>query len=457
MIRPDKISLRLLSALLAAVTLAACQPAQSAATLTATSTQPMVASLTPTAVAASATATALPTITPQPTLAPTSGPTSMPGMIPQSAPEEVWYHDETIIIYTRNGQMCALKPGGDTAVYLAPSDGPPEWSPGVIRSSDGKMIAFLRRLQGDYLVVLDEIWTVGVDGTGLKRILSLDDLPSLDAVAPRGTGRRTVVDYAWIPGTHKIAFTTGDLDYGYVPYNDLNVIDADTGVVSTLVWPGAGGQYVYAAPDGHTLAFIRYGNTIKDTDNVARPNWLGFIDADGTNLQRNVFSFMSTFSNTDQYRLVIKPVWRTGSTGLWVALSQEHPLLTEMTEIDGWYIPRDGSAAGRVFHLEGLQYSIWNPRPVISPDGTTLAFVGTYQGQSGVHLFETSDMSHTLYSKDFSNDLEWESDSRHFEFDAYLGSGTEASLLRGVIGGPPVQIPGPAGPTDVPALDCVPK
>jgi hypothetical protein len=70
-----------------------------------------------------------------------------------------------------------------------------------------------------------------------------------------GVNPRNVV---WVPGTHKLAFSTYSFppDGGYPDvFEELRVIDTETGSIEVLLDENEGGSYAYS-PDGGAIALV---------------------------------------------------------------------------------------------------------------------------------------------------------------------------------------------------------
>jgi hypothetical protein len=114
-------------------------------------------------------------------------------------------------------------------------------------SDDQQLLAFTRRNEQHQI----SLWVMDAGGQGARELLSAADLLALNlsqikdlAVDP--------YSLAWIPGTHRLAFSTRTLSAGDDPpdvFQELRVIDADTGSLEELISDARGGTYTFS-PDG---------------------------------------------------------------------------------------------------------------------------------------------------------------------------------------------------------------
>jgi formylglycine-generating enzyme required for sulfatase activity len=408
----------------------------------------LTASAAPTA-RPSSTPTATPTSRP---ITPTAGPSPTAGPTPYPASDRIWYHDDRLIIYTRDNRLCALS-GDDPPVFLAEAGWIPEWSPGIRVSSDGQLIAFIQRHAIRQPYSWDSLWVVGADGSGLRRLVNLADISTTQDEQAGDIYSMTVVfpHFTWIPGTHQIAFTTGTLSYQYYYNNDLNVADADTGSITTLLRSGSGGGSIYPSPDGHTIALFRYGTNIGDNA-FDGPATISFINTDGTNWHSNVFTFEVRFLDNDLHYLSIRPIWTVAQNGIRIALPAEYPLQQESEEIVGWLIPADGSAPRVTVRVEPVKFdAMFGSGPALSPDGRYMMFAGEYQGEMGLHIIDTSTLEVTQSDPSGYRTIRWERDSMHYNYRA-SGEYPQTLVMQGDIGGEPVVQPSP----EVPEQECIP-
>lgn len=120
-------------------------------------------------------------------------------------------------------------------------------------SDDGQRIVFERQLEG----YRTSLWVVGADAQDARELLSPEALLAMNLSDTKdyGVNPRNVV---WVPGTHKLAFSTYSFppDGGYPDvFEELRVIDTETGSIEVLLDENEGGSYAYS-PDGGAIALV---------------------------------------------------------------------------------------------------------------------------------------------------------------------------------------------------------
>jgi hypothetical protein len=159
------------------------------------------------------------------------------------------------VVYVKDGDVW-LWVEGKEAARLTDAGGVND----VKISGDGEVVAFVRE---------GELWAVDDDGADERVLVSAADLAEmetrLEVAFPTVLNR-----YAWVPGTHTVAFNTRlDFPIGLVLNDDLHLVDADTLERSRLLAPGKGGEFTYS-PDGRQVAVANGGD-------------IGLVDSDGEN------------------------------------------------------------------------------------------------------------------------------------------------------------------------------
>ncbi len=223
------------------------------------------------------------------------------------------------VVYTINGNIWLSEDGRKIQL----TDSGLDYTP--IISSDGNLIAFLRQVDR----IHNELWVIKMDGSDLKRLVSLDDLnkigggvldPNAIAVAP--------YRYEWIPNTHMLAFNTQQVfpAPGFALLDDLNTVNADTLELKFPLLAGWGGNFTFS-PDGYQVAI-----TTQDA--------IFLMDSNGDNY-RPVLTYdpVITYSEVRYYAA---PVWSPDGSYLRVAIPPVEPLAetNPLTEI--WRISADG-------------------------------------------------------------------------------------------------------------------
>ncbi len=128
-----------------------------------------------------------------------------------SGTDEIWVMDQD----GTNERRLTAPPVGRTS---SGRDSMPEWSP------DGNQLAFVRRYRGR-----SDIYTIGADGTGLRRLTKDSGQYSWPAWSPDGRrivyvrhhSRKVDVNVMNADGSQQKRLTTGGLDYAYLDWQPL--------------------------------------------------------------------------------------------------------------------------------------------------------------------------------------------------------------------------------------------
>src|SRR5262249_5722868 len=109
-----------------------------------------------------------------------------------------------------------------------------------------------------------------------------------------------------------------------------------------------------------------------------------------------------------------------------------------------WTVPREGGTARRL-----VSGQLMNGRPLFSPDGTKLAFVGTYDGNPDVYVVDAAggEPRRLTYHPSADVPVAWTPDGTKILF--VTGRATERDLPQlyevPVTGGPAARVPLPSG------------
>lgn len=255
------------------------------------------AAATLTALVANPTATATvapPTETPVPTLVPTLAPPAT-----------------CSVAYADGANLFCLDASGAPQVLATAPAGQQIWDPRI--SSDGQLVAFMVGVLGQP----SELWVVGAEAAlnPPHILVAPSNVPSPDPARvwfPRRAG--------WRPGTHSLFLDTGWQPVegiqgpGEYVNNDLWLADADAGTVALVLGEGLGGHWA-VSPDGSFVAF-------------SYPTGLGLVNADGSNLRRDVVTFPSIITYSEYF---FKPdiYWQSDGLAFNVAVPSADPMAVD--------------------------------------------------------------------------------------------------------------------------------
>jgi hypothetical protein len=280
-------------------------------------------------------------------------------------------------------------------------------------STDGQLIAYSRSA-GEFG---EELWVIGTDGSGERRLVSADEFSAMD-----GRALAVIPDtFAWIPGTHLVAFNTRQIieGPGIARYDDLRTVNADNGQTQTLLAPGQGGQFI-PSPDGTQLA-------------VASPKSISLIDINGTNLRKDVLEY-SPVTTYSEYQYHARPAWETNSAGLLVAIPPADPLAVPLKPTTLWQVPVDGSKARQLGNIATGPF--FGMAVFYSPDRSHILYLGNSgnsdQNLSALHVARPDGSQDSIYITATELTISsWAPDSQEFTFSA----GNQGILQLGQISG----------------------
>ena len=363
------------------------------------------------------------------------------------------------VAYTNGGNVWLVE--GDAPPVQLTSSGSTE---SVRVSSDGEKVVFTRRPASDGPA---ELRVVNRDSSGETVIAASNtwsDLYPHPSLLYNDLNMNTI---AFIPGTHRLLLNTRGIPEGpgSLKYDDLLVLDADTGSLTTLLAPGSGGDFLIS-PDGLKAA-------LTGADSIS------LITTDGAFLRADAITFtpIITYSEYQYYPI---GQWMPDSSAVGFALPSSDPLAADASGTI-WRLPADGGPAVNLAAIAGGFFFTQSTLPAVSPDLDWVAFLretGTPNVRS-LLLAHLDGSGETLYSTGGIHWSGWAPDAAHFAFglDAptnlqigapgasaaslaigtklrwangttyvYLSGSTGAwTLMRGSIGGPPVALASPAG------------
>jgi hypothetical protein len=268
-------------------------------------------------------------------------------------------------------------------------------------SDDGQVVAFLL-VEINFLP--NSIMAINTDGSGLRTLVDETTLsgmtsdPAALAVGPH--------QMEFVPGTHTLAFNT--MPYfdgpGLILENDLRLVDADSGSLTTLISPGAGGRFHYS-PDGTQVAIVT-------------PSDISLMNADGSNWRDAVLAYTSviTYSEAPYFA---NPRWSADSSQLRVVIASAD-ILDPAATITLYDLPLDGSPAVSL-GFTSAKAPVFNQDPTLSPDMSMVAFTRQVGDPASstieLHFVEPATGITTFYHSGANLDFEnWSPNGTHFVF-----------------------------------------
>jgi hypothetical protein len=289
----------------------------------------------------------------------------------------------------------------------------------VLISDDGARIAYMRRPAPDFH---GELWAIDADGSAALTLLTA---AQLDAFYPVGGGSlgTDIAQVAFIPGTHRLIFNTYLIPeaVGFSKHDDLWIVDADTGVLTSMLPAGEGGDFL-VSPDGTRTAVITSTS-------------LGMINLDGTNHRQDLVTYpwVITYSEFLFYPL---GVWTADSAVLGATVPSEDPLVDSVSGTL-WSVPAEGGPATALATIPGNFYFHFWRHSALSPDLSRAAFSRRVAADDEDLILVGSDgTGEVVYATGEFDWQGWSPDSTHFAYSF----GSPSSLMIGAVGEAPVSI-----------------
>ncbi len=288
-------------------------------------------------------------------------------------------------------------------------------------SDDGQMVAYIRHNSYDEP---GELRVVNWDGSGDSSLLTSAQVGGLEPL-PASALFVDLYQVKWIPGTHNLLINT-KTQYegpGLPRFDDLFMVNAETGVLTTIFTAGNAGE-VWPSPDGTKMV-------------ISRGTYLTLANIDGTGVIPNVITFPSIITYSE-YLYYPEPVWAADSSQFGVIIASEDPLAA-VTSGAIWLVNASTGAATLASTLNG---NFFFPKAVLSP---TLDHVGyvvatATPGVNESHV-STLDGSFGLTLASGNTGVEsFSPDGQYFCY--YVGSGTSDWI--GSLGGGTFLVPGGA-------------
>ncbi len=269
--------------------------------------------------------------------APTATPTPAEPFGPPSA---------LVVVYTDSGNAWLID--GDSAAVQLTNSGQ---AYKVLISSDGERVVYLQRPPNQS--VPSEVRVVHSDGSNDAVLLTPQQWDGLYPL--QDFEHNDVSQMAFIPGTHRLLMNTRATANGpgLFKYNDLLQLNVDSGQLTTVFAPGAGGDFTLS-PDGTRVAIVQ-------------PESISLSAVDGTELHSNVIGYQAV-TTYSEYQYYAQPIWRPDSSGFGVALPSADPLAPR-TSGTMWSVSVPDGTATQLGQISGDFFFIQSGAgPSLSPN-----------------------------------------------------------------------------------------
>lgn len=286
----------------------------------------------------------------------------------------------------------------------------------VYLSDDGAKVVYARYPS---LSAPAEIRVVNTDGSGDHTLLTPAQVGALEA--PGGALYVDISTIGWIPGTHRMLLNTrGQFEGpGLSLYDDLFLLDADTGALTPLLAAGSGGNAV-PSPDGTKMAIAR-------ATSVSLPR----IDASDMHPDVITFPVVLTYSEYAFYPAI---VWAADSSRFGAIIPSPEPLGPSPSAAI-WSVDASTGAPSLLATISNFRYGVLSPtldrigfiRPG-ADSSTDITYVSTLDEFSSLHL---ATGAAGFYS--------FAPDGQHFAY--FIGS-SSLKVYIGSLGGGTVLVPG---------------
>jgi hypothetical protein len=229
---------------------------------------------------------------------------------------------------------------------------------------------------------------------------------------------------AFIPGTHRVLLNTRGIPEGpgSLKYDDLLMLDADTGALTTLLAPEAGGDFLIS-PDGRKVA-------------LTNPDSISLITTEGAVLRADAITFtpVITYSEYQYYPI---GQWTPDSSAVGFAIPSSDPLAPD-TSGTLWRLPADGGPAVNTATISGGFFFTQGSLSAISPDLNWVLFLRETGTPNVRNLFlaHLDGGAETLYAAGGISWNGWAPDAALFAF----GLDAPTNLQVGTPGSPPASL-----------------
>jgi hypothetical protein len=318
------------------------------------------------------------------------------------------------IVYLDAGNVMLMEGGAPPVALTGSGD-----AEGIHISDDGAKVVYTRRFSFDTAV---EMRSVNVDGTGDLPLLTQAYLNSLYPL-PSFTVGIDVSSFGFIPGSHVVIFNTRAIpaEVGQHKFNDLLTVDADSGSVTTLLGPGAGGDF-FVSPDGSRIAF-------------SQPEAISLIDSDGTDLVAAIVPYTPVITYSE-YQYYAKVTWAPDSSAAGTAIPSSDPLAPGAGG-SVWIIPASGATATHLADFTG-DFLFGGTADNLSPDLSRIGFSRptAVPNVSELVLANADGTGASVYATGEIEWLGWAPYSSHFTYSL----GDPPNIQLGTPGGGPVPL-----------------
>jgi hypothetical protein len=270
----------------------------------------------------------------------------------------------------------------------------------ILISDDGQRVVFIRHEPSDQVYPV-EIRAINPDGSGEMTLLGPADF---DAIHPQQDfPHNDLSSVAFVPGTHNLILNTRALPEGpgLLRYNDLLLMDADTGQLTTLLPAEQGGDFA-VSPDGTKVGVIR-------------PDSISVALIDGTIVRDEAITFEPIITYSE-FQYTVKPVWEQDSSSMLVAVPSHDPL-ADQTSGTVWRIPADGSDPVSMGTISG---SFYFPQlsggSLISPQLDKVAYLRETNGVRELFVASLDAQQEQMVDTGDIDWRGWSADGLHFVY-----------------------------------------
>jgi hypothetical protein len=287
-----------------------------------------------------------------------------------------------LVVYKKSDNLWGWTGSGASQITNSGADSRPQLS------ADGKLVVLQRGA---------ELWAVEISGQNPRKLY--------------GETGAFPLQFEFAPNSHKVYFTSASTDS--VPRFDLNLADADTAAVKSLVPAGQGGEFTFR-PDGSQLALVQ-----PDKISVAR--------ADGTGAQV-VYKFPATKGAKGDYLPQI--AWMDNGYGFKTVIPGDPARFM--------FIMAAGGQPAQLAEFRAVAPEVSDT--YIAPDGSKLMYLKKQGGTLELHVIDasTADKAYFAHAREKFGILGWTRDSKNILFwiddprSTWMAAGDNRSPLSDV-------------------------